>query len=214
MIAISTAFDRALIAIDINGKIDYVNLDGKLKQSESVLPYIDKLLHKNGVRLQDNDSFAVVVGPGSFTGLRVGCAIVKGLCAGSQKPCKVTPISSFDFMAKQFLSTHTPKTNFVCVINALSGLLYVCEFDKLGKKAGEGRIIEKSEFDAINLEKVGLKDENLGQYNIELSPQILLDIAKEQLKAGNLIDFKQLCPVYMRKSQAEDNLDNKTKKIN
>ncbi len=60
--------------------------------SETLLPLIDATLHKAGKTIDDIDAFAVTNGPGSFTGLRIGCALVKGL-AGN-KPCKAVPTLS------------------------------------------------------------------------------------------------------------------------
>ncbi len=54
--------------------------------SAQLVPKIAALLAKHGIRKKDIDSFAVASGPGSFTGLRVGLAAVKGLAEILQKP--------------------------------------------------------------------------------------------------------------------------------
>ncbi len=56
------------------------------RHAESLLPTIDRLLHFLSLRLEDIDSFAVAVGPGSFTGLRIGIAAVEGLSFAAGKP--------------------------------------------------------------------------------------------------------------------------------
>lgn len=60
--------------------------------SETLLPLIDATLQKAGKTIDDIDVFAVTNGPGSFTGLRIGCALVKGLAG--DKPCKAVPTLS------------------------------------------------------------------------------------------------------------------------
>lgn len=211
MIAISTAFSNALIALDVKGKQDFLELDASAKNSEQILPAIDQLLSKNNLEIKDNDLFGVVVGPGSFTGLRIGIAIIKGLCAGLRLPAQVVPISSLDLMAQEYLK-EKPEKDFLCVINALSGLCFVCEYDINGVKIGRERMITKEELDIIELVKIGLENENLVEKSVKLSPQCLLDYALNKAEKGDFVDFRVVAPVYLRKSQAEAQLEEKNLK--
>ena len=54
--------------------------------SETLLPLIETLYHKTNVLPKDTDVFACSVGPGSFTGVRIGVALIKGMAFGN-KPC-------------------------------------------------------------------------------------------------------------------------------
>ena len=56
------------------------------RHAESLLPTIDQLLRLHSLRLEEIDGFAVAVGPGSFTGLRIGIAAVEGLSFAAGKP--------------------------------------------------------------------------------------------------------------------------------
>ncbi len=56
------------------------------RHAESLLPTIDHLLRLVSLRLEEIDGFAVAVGPGSFTGLRIGIAAVEGLSFAAGKP--------------------------------------------------------------------------------------------------------------------------------
>ena len=64
--------------------------------SETLLPMIVSALEKHRLTVRDIDLFAVPAGPGSYTGLRIGVATVKGLASGSGKPCGtvMTPVFS------------------------------------------------------------------------------------------------------------------------
>ena len=66
--------------------------------AESLLPAVDEVLVRAGVRVADVEAFAVSIGPGSFTGLRVGIATVKGLAFGSGRP--VAAVSSLAVLAR------------------------------------------------------------------------------------------------------------------
>ena len=65
--------------------------DSGISHSNTLLNDIDKLLHETQVDLSEIDLFAVAIGPGSFTGLRIGIATVKGLAATLDRPCAGVP---------------------------------------------------------------------------------------------------------------------------
>jgi len=63
-----------------------VSGDPKISHSNTLLADVDKLLAETQVRVSDVDVFAVATGPGSFTGLRIGIATIKALCATLDRP--------------------------------------------------------------------------------------------------------------------------------
>jgi tRNA threonylcarbamoyladenosine biosynthesis protein TsaB len=65
--------------------------DSAISHSNTLLNDIDKLLSKTGITLSDIELFAVALGPGSFTGLRIGIATVKALAATMAHPCVGVP---------------------------------------------------------------------------------------------------------------------------
>lgn len=65
--------------------------------SRTLLPMAESLLAQAGVSLRDLDAVAVAHGPGSFTGVRIGVATVKGLCWGLEKPA--VGVSTLEAMA-------------------------------------------------------------------------------------------------------------------
>ena len=68
-----------------------------LTHSRTLLPMAEELLHGTDTALGDLDGVAVAVGPGSFTGVRIGVAAVKGLCFGAEKPA--AGVSTLEAMA-------------------------------------------------------------------------------------------------------------------
>ena len=212
MIAISTAFAQGLIGIKVGDKADFISLEASCKQSENILFSIDKLLDKNEIDINNNEEFAVIVGPGSFTGLRIGIALVKGFCAGLKNTPKVVAISSLDLMAYEYIKKHSPQRDFACVINALSGLYFVCRYSGNGEKLTEERLIDEDELKQIDCDKVCLKDEGLSEKQIELTAEGLLGYALKKADNQEFVDYKTLSPVYLRKSQAEAMLEQKNNK--
>lgn len=207
MIAISSAFKEALIAIDVDGKKDFLTLDANCKHSENILPSIDKMLDKLNLTIKDNKEIAVVIGPGSFTGLRIGIALAKGL--NQARPCQIIAITSFDLITYSYCKNYTPKNDFYCVLDALSGLVFVCKYNKKGEKIGQEQMITKEQLAQLQGDKVGIDEEGVGDIKIKLTAEELLELSIKYLKEGRVIDDEHLLPLYLRKSQAEANLDSK-----
>lgn len=72
--------------------------DSNMTHSQNLLSLIDNAVSICGINKNDIDLFAVTIGPGSFTGLRIGIALVKGMAMALDKPC--VGVSSLKAMAK------------------------------------------------------------------------------------------------------------------
>lgn len=209
MIAISSAYKEALIAIDINGKRNFLSMDSNCKHSENILYNIDKMLDDMDASIRDNDALAVVLGPGSFTGLRIGTALVKGLKVTSD--CKVVGILTPQLIAYSYIKKYNPNEMFYVGIDALSGLVYVAKFSKDGEMLSNLDVIKKEDYDKLDGIKVGLSEENIGDKLVKPSPEDLLELAEFKLANNDTIDEVHLNPLYLRKSQAEMELAKKEK---
>lgn len=73
------------------------NINVKRTHSQTLLPLCESILHCAGLTLDNIDAFAVSAGPGSFTGLRIGVAAVKGMAMPQNKPC--IPVSTLEALA-------------------------------------------------------------------------------------------------------------------
>ena len=108
-------------------KSRHVSLDGFL--SSSIIPSIQKILKDARVKLEDLDGFAVGLGPGSFTSLRVGLATIKGLSFATGKP--VVGIPSLDILA---MSAPGARDCLICpIMDARRNMVYACLYEKKGK---------------------------------------------------------------------------------
>ena len=68
---------------------NFVNLS--LTHSQTLMPMVDSMLNNAQIGIGEIDRFAVAVGPGSFTGLRIGVAAVKGMALAANRPCVAVP---------------------------------------------------------------------------------------------------------------------------
>lgn len=211
MIAISTAYKKALVAVEIEGKKAFRELDANCKHSENLLPAIDSALQEVEKTLAQNDKFAVVIGPGSFTGLRISAALVKGFLAGEEKK-NVLPLTTFELMAYSYIKNFAPKEDFVCIINGLSGYYFVCKFDCKGNKLSAEEMITKEALEKFQNTKVCLAEEKLTTVMVDPTAEELLALINEEFFGKEYISAGEIMPLYLRKSQAEDALEEKQKK--
>lgn len=208
ILSINTANKQSDLAIMNKDELKTAKLGINEKHSESAMVAIDGLLSHANIKVKDLDAVAVVVGPGSFTGIRIGISLALGFST-VYEGLKLIEITAFEFLKQQYLSENKPNKDFVCVFNALSGKYFIQSFDKNAVAISQPEMVEGTNF-LQNFEIiVGLKEENLSflTHNVVLQPETLAAIAKEKFENG---DFgNNLMPLYLRKSQAEDMLDKK-----
>ncbi|HZP24638.1 MAG TPA: tRNA (adenosine(37)-N6)-threonylcarbamoyltransferase complex dimerization subunit type 1 TsaB [Terriglobales bacterium] len=91
--------------------------------SARLLPTIDALLQQHSLSATDLDGFAIVTGPGSFTGLRVGLATVKGLCEILHKPLATVS------MLEAVVTARGSTGHDTAILDASRGEIYVGEYE-------------------------------------------------------------------------------------
>ena len=98
MLAFEASAKAASVALARDGELisQYFHCSG-LTHSRTLLPMAEDLLKNSELSVRDIDVFAVSEGPGSFTGVRIGVATVKGLCWGAEKPA--VGVSTLEAMA-------------------------------------------------------------------------------------------------------------------
>ena len=202
ILSINTAFNQTYVAVKSKTGTFLNCMDSSLKQSENLLGLIDETLKQANINAQQLDKIACVIGPGSFTGIRIGVGVCKGLCFG--KNVLRCGINSLDLLAYTFAQTQS-STDFWVVLNALSGNLFARKFDKNGNPVSECELISGEEVDIVTGVVVGLEEEQLEVCNnyVSFSAKDLLNYS-ETLQSG--LNF---VPLYLRKSQAETELDKK-----
>ncbi len=203
ILAINTAFKTTNIALESQNTAFFDDVENDSKKSESLLVLVDNILQKANQDVCNINTFAVVVGPGSFTGLRVSLAMVKGFCKAN-KNAKVLPICSLDLMAHIFAKQ--AQSNFCCIINALSGYVFACDYNQDGSRLSQPQMLES--MDQTTLPTVGLKNDLPSNFEVCLTSESLLEFAKQNQNLAMEEDKVEL--VYLRKSQAEADLDKRT----
>jgi tRNA threonylcarbamoyladenosine biosynthesis protein TsaB len=187
-------------------------LDVRVTHSERLMAALDRVLHDAGVTLDEIDALAVAVGPGSFTGLRIGLGTAKGLAFGRDLPVAAVP--TLDAMAAGVPFAALP----VCpVIDARKGEVYVSryrwdgaamrrEWDYLAMSPAE--LTERLDEPVI---LVGDAASSIVSPLARLAPvarrlpsaACVGQVGLERLARGERTDAAALVPLYLRPSQAE-----------
>lgn len=191
-----------------------------LTHSRTLLPMVEDMLRNSELKLEDMDAVAVAAGPGSFTGLRIGLATVKGLAWAAEKPC--VGVSTLEAMAWPL--AHLGGVT-VCAMDARRQQIYNAVFSSEGGTLTRLRpdravSLEDAAADLRELEGpmtiVGdgaalCRDYFLSQgISCALAPAHLLlqsaigvGMAAWRLWPSGAADAQSLTPVYLRLSQAE-----------
>ena len=120
ILAIDTSTKRLGLAVaGPKGIISEMNLDIGPQHSALLIPSIEKMLREMKSSLADIGGFAISIGPGSFTGLRIGVTTVKGLAMATGKP--VVSVPSLDSIAANI----SDETSYICpIVDAKKGNVY------------------------------------------------------------------------------------------
>ncbi len=99
ILALDTSTEFLSLALWQDGGVAARELLAGQKHSELVLPLVQELLDETGLQLTDLDGIAFGMGPGSFTGLRIGCGVAQGLAFGANLP--VVGVCTLEALAQQ-----------------------------------------------------------------------------------------------------------------
>ena len=133
ILALETSSKLCSVALwDKNNKIiGHIDHIGAKVHNEHLLPSIQHLLDENNLSLSDLDGIAIGVGPGSFTGLRIGCAAVQGLALSLEIPiftCSSLRIMSQDFILKNIKNIKNINNKICVILDANAGDYYIGEY--------------------------------------------------------------------------------------
>jgi tRNA threonylcarbamoyladenosine biosynthesis protein TsaB len=179
--------------------------------SAQLIPQITALLETCGLSKQDIDGFAVVSGPGSFTGLRVGLAVIKGLAEVLQKP--IAAVSLLEAIAR---GEAQMDGRVIAALDAGRGEVYVGRFEFQGnslRSAQEELRTLASVAEEVDGYRIVTPDSKLADaftranLKIRVSAQPRADVVArlgyEQMRLGNTLSPESLDASYIRSSGAE-----------
>ncbi|NLY76551.1 MAG: tRNA (adenosine(37)-N6)-threonylcarbamoyltransferase complex dimerization subunit type 1 TsaB [Tissierellia bacterium] len=222
ILAIDTSTVMATCAVlDEDNLLGEFSLNQNFGHSENLVPMVKTLLDNLSLKVSDIDLYGVAVGPGSFTGLRIGIATVKAFAHVYNKP--IVGISTLEGLA--FNLSH--RGIIVPMIDARRNRVYtgiykwengylnnieedtVMEIDQLLEHLGENYNNIMVNGNGINIHREKIKDK-LGD-KVEFAPNIhntcraasIGELALLKKDHGKLSNYFTLVPEYLRESQAQ-----------
>jgi len=189
--------------------------------SQLLLPLVEKLLEDANIRLNELDAIAVGIGPGAFTGVRLGVAVVQGLAVSCDLP--ILPVASLDAIAAQLIKTthfkNAKPSHFVIAIDARMDEIYWAKYESpgrqqdLAKRIGNIHLSKPEQLDITEVQFVaGSAIEVYGDRlftnttlasnaldaQIHLTALGILDCAVQRFSEGRQIHVRELEPLYVR----------------
>lgn len=225
ILSVDSSSVSASVAITENGVTLAENfINNGLTHSQTLMPMVEKTLNDANISAKDIELFAITNGPGSFTGVRIGIASIKGMADALNKKC--VAISTLEAIAE-------PLKNEDCiacaVMDARCNQVYTAMFksgkrlcedkavliDELGKELknynkkvvfiGDGSVLCYEKLKDV-VTDISVADENIRFVHASSIGRI----AEEKVKDGEIpMNSANLVPFYLRLPQAERELNNK-----
>lgn len=223
----TTAVSGSVSLADEEKIIGEYFINTKLTHSRTLIPMIENLLLNTNEKFENIDAIAVNVGPGSFTGVRIGVAAAKGMAFQKNLPC--IEVSTLESMAYNMLFADCI---VCCVMDARCNQVYNANFEILNQN-----VTRLCDDRALSIEDLTNELKNIDQKiilvgdgadlcynymkdiidNIFLAPTSLKFqrassismIAVEKYKNNQTVTCENLLPAYLRLPQAERELKKK-----
>ncbi len=211
ILALDTSTEYCSVALWRDGDVDSREVLAGQRHSELLLPMVDELLKRHGLAVKNLDGIAFGEGPGSFTGLRIGCGVVQGLAFGAG--VGVVGVGTLAAMAQA-----SGADRAVCCLDARMSEIYHAAYAKsgLGWELVHGPSLcapaEAPELPAgswsgcgsgFAAHGVALQQRYAGRLSA-IMPQVypharhIAQLAVRIFEAGRAVSAEQALPVYIR----------------
>jgi len=199
-----------------------LGLTGKITHSRRLLSAIDWIMQTSGAGWSDIGGIGISLGPGSFTGLRIGMATAKGLAAAAGKV--LLGVSTLDSLAAKCVTNRLICSLLDARKKEVYAAFYRCNAEGLAEPVSDPVVLAPAGLAAVINEPVLLIGDGarvygdvlraLLQEKVMIAPAGLHEpsaaslgmLAGELLEKGLILDLAECVPMYVRSSDAELNL--------
>lgn len=204
LLAIDTSSIYLGLAVMKDGKVaSRIHKKAVMAHSRILVPTINKILKKTGLKINDIDCFAISAGPGSFTGLRIGVTVVKGLAYSLKK--KIVAVPTLDVIAnnaKNFKGIICP------VLDARKNKVYACIYRSDGKtikKISPYLLLPLDELKKKTAvyDKIYFLGDIIGYDNWYPKAEAVARLGFESFKAKKFVKAENLEPMYLYSKECD-----------
>lgn len=200
------------LQVILNGKTMQNSQNTNTKHLKNLLPEIDNILKDQKCSLNDIETFSVVLGPGSFTGVRIGVSTIKAFSNVLPK-VKLIGINMFDLLASVICKAVKQKSDFAVIIKSTATKFYFALCSKDGNLK-EQKLLTTEELQNFAIEnKISIFSynfqgniENLTLTTIDLKTQDYVKFVENKKNKKEFTTENNLKPIYLALSQAEEEL--------
>jgi len=200
--------------------VEAVRLPGSMSHASELIPAINRMFERHGWPSHSITDVFVSIGPGSFTGLRIGVTLARTLAWSLD--ARIVAVPTVDALARNALETDPPPAHLAVVLDAKRRQIYTAAFDiKQGKmiKTIDACLSDPTDFfsrcpkplavlgegvayhrEAIDASGVSVLDETLWPGRAENVFHVGLELAA----AGQYAPRSELMPLYIRRPEAEE----------
>jgi len=210
---IDTSTTVCSVTLSKDGKMLAIKENNEgLNHSVSLGVYIDDILKENNIDITQLDAVAISMGPGSYTGLRIGVSMAKGLCFGTAKPLIAVP--TLQALARSVSVEQQEEALYCPMIDARRMEVYTAFFDKDNQVVVDTKaeIIDENSFaELLAKHKIyffgngsdKLKDTLTAPNahfikNIETSAKHLIPLAEQLFTKQQFVDVAYFEPFYLK----------------
>lgn len=126
LLALDTSTENCSVALQANGQLYLRAAVTPREHSQKILGFVDEVLQEAGLSLQQLDGLVSGIGPGSFTGVRIGVSIAQGLAFSCSLP--VYPVDTLQALAQQVIRDEPSSAIVISAIDARMDEIYVAAF--------------------------------------------------------------------------------------
>ncbi|MGN0033172.1 MAG: tRNA (adenosine(37)-N6)-threonylcarbamoyltransferase complex dimerization subunit type 1 TsaB [Candidatus Limimorpha sp.] len=217
ILCLETATPSCSVALIHEGKVLQCEEDPKgQNHSEKITLFIDSVMKREGVPFRQLDAIAVSMGPGSYTGLRIGVSTAKGLCYALDKPLiAIDTLQAMAFGGKMLYNNDNDSNIFIPMIDARRMEVYAEMFDNNLNKVRDTQAIivdENSFTDLTGSHQLFLfgdgADKLTGLFDNDRKIHVMRDffcsakymnvIAQQKLDNRDFVDVAYFEPFYLK----------------
>lgn|GEM_PF-518285 len=210
ILALDTTKKQAFIAVENNGESNFYNTEKNQPHSENLLVKIDEVLQNENLNIKDVNTFGVAIGPGSFTGIRIGVSVVKAFMFNTNKKC--IAVNSFELGAYS-INSKDYENGFLMAFNADNRGCYVAHFHK-NKNIQSMQVLTLANLNELIKEKklpLIIKQQDKEYFsNVEGEKRLIniehkhfINLLLDKQANNDYIQINELEPLYIKLSQAE-----------